>query len=261
MAAGTTPEPSAVSARSRLRDWGEAALGLFFPEVCGVCGTHRATAAEGYLCGRCREFPGHLRRVLPPWCDRCGLPFPGAITQAFVCDNCRDADLKFDRARAALVATPFLLDLIHRYKYGGATWLEPFLGDTLVEAARQALHRQTWSGVVPVPLHPRRQRERDFNQAERLAARLALAGEIPLRRGLVQRVTATRTQALLTRVERAKNVAGAFAVRPGEHCQGSWLVVDDVLTTGATTSEVASALRDAGADEVEVWTLARGVWK
>lgn len=237
----------------------EAAWGLVFPEVCDLCGRERATASEGYVCASCAAAPGHLRHVAPPWCDRCGLPFDGAFTHSFHCDNCRDLDLEFDHARAALIATPFLLELIHRFKYGGRQWIGTRLGQWLVEAVQRHAPAEGWNGIVAVPLHPLRQRERDFNQSERLAHALGEALGVGVSARLVQRVRATRTQALLTRSERSKNVAGAFAVRPGVRCEGRWLVVDDVLTTGVTTSEVAAALRRAGADAVDVWTLARGI--
>jgi ComF family protein len=114
--------------------------------------------------------------------------------------------------------------------------------------------------LVPVPLHPLREREREFNQAERLAGRLGRRAGLRLVRGAVERVGATRVQASLGRGERARNVAGAFRVRDaGRVAGGRFVVVDDILTTGATTSEVAWALREAGAREVVVWTLARGV--
>lgn len=237
----------------------EALWGLLFPEVCEVCGRERATAREGYLCASCTAAPGHVRHAEPPWCERCGLPFAGAFTHSFHCDNCRDLDLQFDHARAALIATPFLLDLIHRFKYGGRQWIGTRLGQWLVEAFGRHAAPEEWQGIVAVPLHPLRQRERDFNQSERLAQALGEALGLRVSVGLVRRVRATRTQALLARSERSKNVAGAFAVRPGARCEGRWLVVDDVLTTGVTTSEVAAALREAGADVVDVWTLARGV--
>ncbi len=160
-----------------------------------------------------------------------------------------------------MVATPFVLGVIHRYKYRGGLWFEPFLSGLLTGAAAPELRRGEWDAIVPVPLHPVRRREREFNQAERLAGALARATGIPLEAGLVRRVSPTRTQALLDRRERAKNVAGVFAVRAGVRMprRGRYVVVDDVLTTGATTSAVSLALRRAGAERVVVWTVARGI--
>ena len=242
------------------RRWAAVVGSLLYPEVCEICGEERATAREGYVCGKCRSAPGNVVTVAPPFCDRCGLPFEGEITAAFVCSNCAGMDLGFDSARAAVVATRFLLDVIHRYKYGRATWLEPFLGRLLVDAAGPCLAEGTWDALVPVPLHPLREREREFNQSERLARCLSAATGIPCRGDLVRRRLATRSQALLDRGQRAKNVAHAFALRRPVRLEG-WrvVVVDDVLTTGATAGAVGRVLRQAGVETVRVWTVARGV--
>jgi ComF family protein len=238
----------------------EAAVGLLFPPVCQLCGEERAGPQEGYVCGRCWSRPGGIRLVVPPYCGRCGLPFEGDITAPFECANCRDLDLAFSSARAAVVATPFLLEIIHRYKYQRALWFEPFLADLLIRQAAAPLREGSWDALVPVPLFPVKRREREFNQAERLGAALAQAAGLPLVTHAVRRVVPTRTQTRLNRQERADNMRGAFAPAPGRPLAGKRVVlVDDVLTTGATTNACALALRAAGAAEVSVWTLARGL--
>jgi ComF family protein len=114
--------------------------------------------------------------------------------------------------------------------------------------------------VVPVPLHPVKEREREFNQASRLAAPLAAALKIPLNVRLLRRVSFTMTQTRLSRADRAKNMHGVFAAAPGARLAGQVVVlVDDVFTTGATTNACARVLRRAGAAEVWVWTVARGI--
>jgi ComF family protein len=198
--------------------------------------------------------------IRPPWCARCGLPYAGEITVGFVCSNCRELNLQFEWARASVVATPFVLEVIHRYKYQRALWHEAFLAALLTREALPVVLGGEWEAIVPVPLHPLRLREREFNQAERLAGCLGRACGLPVWPGVVRRTSPTRTQALLDRRERGKNVARAFTVpdarRVADRCL---LVLDDVLTTGATTSAVSHALREAGARRVAVWTLARGV--
>lgn len=234
---------------------GEAVSGWVFPNACQLCGSRRATAAEGYVCSQCW---GGLRFIQPPSCRRCGLPFPGDITHEFECANCRDLELAFEFARAAVVADGVALEVIHRYKYQRALWFEPFLGDLLCRAAGPGFRAGDYHGIVPVPLHPVRQREREFNQAERLAAWLGRSVGLPVLSQLVQRTEATRTQTRLTREERADNVRRAFVPATAGRLTGRrLLVVDDVLTTGATTNAVARVLRESGAESVGVLTAAR----
>src|SRR5204863_3956170 len=187
-------------------------------------------------------------------------PFEGAITTSFECANCRDTVLHFRSARSAVVARDKVLEAIHRYKYQRALWFEPFLADLLISRAQPELAGQSWDAIVPIPLHATKQRDREFNQAERLAHRLSAATGIPLDSASLRRVLPTRTQTLLSRPERVANVRNAFAMRDGKRLQGERIVlVDDVFTTGATTSACAKILVAAGAGEVCVWTLARGI--
>jgi ComF family protein len=152
-----------------------------------------------------------------------------------------------------------MLDVVHRYKYGRALWLEKFLGEYLVNAASSELGKQKWDFIVPVPLHSVKQREREFNQADRLARYLGRATGIPVNAKLLKRVTPTESQTRLSREERAENVRKAFALRDPVDLQGARIViVDDILTTGATTSACAGVMKKAGASTVQVWTLARG---
>lgn len=246
--------------------WGQgcrllgACLSFMYPDRCQLCGGERATAKEGYVCGRCWEGRDGVRFIRPPRCERCGLPFAGEVTTAFECSNCRELDLQFSHARAAVVAKGVALEVIHRYKYHRALWFEPFLADLLVRAAGPELAAQKWDWLVPIPLYPTKQREREFNQAERLAARLSRASGIRLNTRLIRRVQATRTQTLLTRTERIANMRHAFAIRPGRSVADLKIVlIDDVLTTGATASACARVLRTNGASDVCVWTVARGV--
>lgn len=234
-----------------------AALAFFYPEWCQLCRAGRATPAEGYVCAGCRA---QVRFIEPPFCRRCGLPFEGAITTPFDCANCRELELSFSFARSAVVAREGVLEAIHRYKYQRALWFEPFLAGLLIEQAGPELGSGNWDVIVPVPLHPAKRRQREFNQAERLARRLAAATQLPLDTRLLRRVVATRTQTQLSREERLSNVRRAFALRRGRSLNGQRIVlVDDVMTTGATTSACARVLIGAGAGEVCVWTVARGI--
>jgi len=232
-------------------------LTFFYPETCQICKAGRATAKDGFVCTDCWS---QVRFIKPPFCERCGLPYAGDFTAPFECANCREMDLHFNFARSAVVAHGVVREVIHRYKYQRALWFEPFLADLFLRQALPAVRRQDWDFIVPVPLYPVKQREREFNQAERLAARLSAAAEIPLNTKLLRRIRPTATQTRFTRRERAENMRGAFAIQPGAYLDGERIIlVDDVLTTGATTSACAQVLRAAKAGDVCVWTIARGL--
>jgi len=235
-----------------IHNWLNTGLGFFYPEICQLCESECATAQNGFVCAKCWQ---QVRFIRPPFCGRCGLPFEGELTTAFECTNCREMELHFSSARSAVVAKTVVLETIHRFKYQNALWFENFLREAV-----PGLRGQKWDFIVPVPLHSVKQREREFNQAGRLARHLSAAMKIPLIKKLLRRVTPTLTQTLLSREQRAANMRGAFAVRTGAGLDGERvIVVDDVFTTGATTSACAKALRAAGAGDVCVWTVARGL--
>jgi ComF family protein len=242
---------------SQSHEWLQASLGLIYPEICQLCRTQRATARDGFVCAKCWS---HVRFIRAPFCDRCGLPYPGDLTTKFECTNCRELALHFSSARSAVVAKTVVLETIHRFKYQRALWFENFLSDLLIREAAPVLLGQNWGFIVPVPLHPLKLREREFNQAARLAAPLATAVGIPLNEKILERIAPTVTQTLLTREERATNMKNAFGVRRSANVAGKKIIiVDDVFTTGATTNACARALRRAGATDVCVWTVARGI--
>jgi ComF family protein len=155
----------------------------------------------------------------------------------------------FDFARSALLFTRTLREIIHHLKYADRVSLANPLGDIL----RECLEREPFSGdlIIPVPLHRSRERKRGFNQAELIAARLRR----PVDKRLLRRRKNTGSQTGLGRSERRRNLAGAFEVR-GE-LKGTVIVVDDVYTTGSTMNEIARTLKRAGAERVEVLTVAR----
>ena len=247
--------------------WVESLLGLLYPEVCHLCRCEPAGPATGYVGVACRA---RVRTLKTPFCERCGLPYAGEISGPFTCANCAETPLHFDYARAATIADGPVLDAVHRYKYSDARWLHPFLASLLCDAAVPALQAGGWSMIVPVPLHSVKLRERGFNQAETLARALSRAWAIPVRTDLVHRAAPTHTQTTLSRRERADNVSRAFHAGPGPHwfpwsrekaapqINGeSVIVIDDVLTTGATANAVARELRRLGASRICVWSVAR----
>lgn len=239
----------------QIAPWGDVALSFIYPDVCQLCREQAATRGQGYVCAACRE---RVRVIQPPFCDRCGLPFEGEITTSFQCTNCREMDLHFAAARSAVAAQGPVLEAIHRYKYQGELWFEVFLSEYFIRAARRWIQQEPCDAFIPVPLFPVKQRERGFNQAQRLAQRLGEALSLPVHGRLLRRVVPTPSQTRLSRTERADNMRHAFALRGSPRLAGKrFVLIDDVFTTGATTSACARLLLKAGAARVVVWTVAR----
>lgn len=235
----------------------ERSLGFVFPAVCQFCLLEAARHDQGYLCARCWQ---RLRFVSRPFCELCGLPFDGEVSSTFRCPNCQDCDFAFRGARSSVLANEFALDLVHRYKYQSAMWLEPVLADLLYNSLCQYQLSEGWDLIVPVPLFPTKEREREFNQAERIARSIAKKLGVPLESHLLKRVAPTVSQTMLTRSERRQNVRGAFTKGTEKRLKGlRVMLVDDVFTTGATTDACARVLRRMGASEIWVGTVVRGL--
>jgi len=192
-------------------------------------------------------------------CSLCGHPVEGDVRHAFVCGACRAARPAFDRARSAGRFAGLLREQIHRFKYGGALWLRRDMTDLLAGCLGAQFDAGAVDVVVPVPLHPVRLRVRSYNQSALLAQELAARiGRRFDGRALV-RTRVTETQTHLDAAHRRANILGAFSVvRPEWIAHRCVLVVDDVMTTGATLGECARALKKAGARTVWALTVARG---
>jgi ComF family protein len=148
---------------------------------------------------------------------------------------------------------------IRSLKYQLAVWLAPDLAQLLTAGWRTHYENLTFDGICGVPLHPLKQRNRGFNQAELLGEKLVREAAIPLWRGVLRRVKDSQSQTHLTAEQRTSNVAGVFEVaRPRRVVGKRLLLVDDVMTTGATVNECARVLKNAGAESVHVLTVARG---
>jgi ComF family protein len=177
-----------------------------------------------------------------------------------LCAGCRRRGPGFDYARAAAPYDGVLRDAVHAFKFAGRRALAAPLGDLLVELGTTGLPAGMPGLLVPVPLHPRRERERGFNQATLLARRLGRAWGCPVRGDLLARTVATPSQTALAAAARQANVRSAFRLRRPAPVAGRHVaLVDDVLTTGATLSECARCLREAGAVMVGALTVARVV--
>ncbi len=248
---------AAATAGTKLRHSAAWLLDCCFPRLCPLCG--RPSDRPGrLLCWECfRRLP--LRAADDSICRRCGLAPPGRLEGDFLCDACRRAPPAFDQARAAASFRGGLRTLLHSYKYRRATWLRADLTDLLQGCVAAYYEVDTIDLVVPVPLHPRKERQRTYNQAALLASALARRCALESRGDILRRARATPSQTRLSAAARRANVRGAFEVlRPAWVRGRSILLVDDVMTTGATLHEAAACLKKAGAWRVRAVAVARG---
>ncbi len=236
--------------------WLEAAAGLLYPSVCAGC-QGPVMAGEDF-CGRCA---GKINGIEEPFCRVCSQPFEGEFPDGgFTCSNCHERKFAFECNVSARRHAGLVRDLVSRFKYQGEYYLRKPMGAWLAETwATDARLRAgpPVSALVPVPLHPRRRRERGFNQAEALCRTLGKRARLPVWNAL-RRVRYTETQTHLARDERLENLRGAFAPARWRPVAGAHLLlVDDVFTTGSTVDECTRVLRRAGAASVRVLTVAR----
>jgi ComF family protein len=234
-------------------------LATLFPRICPLCRS-RVLGREEAFCASCLAG---FRLLEPPFCNRCGEPCPLQADPAPVlCGRClEDAHgLTPDRyaVRSAAAYGGELRTAILRLKYGGETWMAPHLGMFLVQAYERLFPNEAFDRIVPVPLHPRRLRERGFNQCILLSRPLASALKIPLDCRSVTRIRHTPAQSASGFAERWRNLVQAFAIhRPSPIKDRAVLVVDDVYTTGATLEALSSVLLRAGARRVGAVTIGR----
>lgn len=232
---------------------GRHTLDLALPPRCLSCGA--AVDAQGTLCARC--WSG-LTFLGPPWCRCCGLPFDLESEAGSLCGACIATPPAFDQARAAVAYDDASKRLILGFKHGDRLHgARPFAAWMLRVAETGA---DGASLVAPVPLHRWRLWRRRYNQSALLAAWIGRLAGVPVVNDLMVRTRPTRSQGGLTRAGRQRNVRGALAIRPRRAAlveDAHVVLVDDVLTTGATVGEAARVLRRAGAARVDVLTLAR----
>jgi len=232
-----------------------AGLDIFYPRQCAGCGGIPSGSGM-HLCWDCLADSVFIK---DPFCSCCGDPVAGAVYHAFECSWCRRTHPEFVMARSAVRYRGTIKKVIAAFKYGKQCNLAVDLGSLLAGCVQAHYSGVVFDGVAYVPLHPRKARERSFNQARLLAADVSRRLNIPVLHSCIKRVRFTSTQTRLNSEERKKNVRGAFeATMPDWTCGRRILLVDDVMTTGATVNECARVLMDTGALSVHVATVARG---
>jgi ComF family protein len=233
--------------------WWDALLSAVFPSHCALC---RAFVEKSRDRGICPACWARIPRVPRPFCLCCGLPLPAH--EDLRCGLCRTHPPLFATARAYGLYQQELRELIHLFKFGGRQDLANPLGLRMASAYDPLPADSLPPVVIPVPLHPKRLRRRGFNQAELLAGTAARILDLPVYSHGLKRKKDTLPQSGLSDRQRLENVQAAFEVKTFFPISGRRvLLVDDVLTTGATLNACSKVLLAAGAARVDVLTLAR----
>ena len=227
-----------------------------FPRGCVHCGGAVEKTGYRFLCAECASV---LQFSRPPVCRTCGYPFFGIIAAPKSCPHCAELEPLFEEGRTLFLAKGPGRALLHELKYNAGFHVLHDLSRMLAGAPRFTGFLGN-AVLVPVPLHPAKERERGYNQSHLIARTLAEAAEGCRVRALLQRVRPTQSQTRLDRSARLRNVKNAFALKPRALVIPGRLhiLVDDVFTTGATLNACAETLRDAGIGPVRVVTVGHG---
>ena len=225
----------------------ELAVDSFFPRQCVGCGK-----VGGFLCPECL---GKLPRLLPPLCPNCGRSQASGI----VCPDCRQRQTEIDGIRSPFRFDEVIRKAIHQLKYRNLKAISPCLAELLADYLRA--NSLPGEALVCVPLHPRRLRERGYNQSSLLAKELGRRIDLPVIEDCLIRVKQAQPQVRAVDVEeRRRNVADAFVCRDERVSGRQIILVDDVCTSGATLESCAVALKNKGATSVWGLTLAREIY-
>jgi len=246
----------------------DALASVLFAAPCRVCGQALTTVSRIPVCAACLD---EFERIVDPVCSCCGRPMatsPGGDVPAArpvnaplheaLCRLCRADFYAFDQARSFAIYDRALSEIVLLLKYEQVISLANWFGDRLAEMVLREGAEQRVDVVVPVPLHRDRHRERGYNQAELIARAVAKRMHLPLDSSLLVRIKPRPSQLVLSRTEHWKSVRGAYATRPGKKIDNlRVLLVDDVLTTGATLDACSRALKKAAAAAVVGVTVGR----
>ncbi len=231
--------------RSLVNKLWRGAVELVYPPVCVLCLDRGDDGRD--LCAGCRDdLPRNFIA-----CPRCAEPM---TTRGQLCGHCQQRPPDFDRVHAPFVYDFPVAQMIAALKFNGRHGLAPLLGELLADELEGRV--ATPDVILPVPLHPKRLRERGYNQALELARPLARRRQTSLDTRALRRDHATEALSHLDRKQRRRVIRGAFQLDPAFNARHVALV-DDVVTTGSTVGEITRLLRRAGVERVDVWALAR----
>lgn len=229
----------------------ESIQNLLFPCFCILC--EQPSDSSVALCHDCQSALPRITNA----CDQCGLPIEGTLLSG-LCGQCLTAPTPAcERLNSLWCYEGFIREWVIQAKFFQKRHRLKPLSQLLGQAIRQRhLHSNLEVCLVPVPLHPSRQRQRGFNQSFEIARFLQKEAPFPIRKDLVKKNRATPAQAALSLKRRKSNVQNAFGAQT-QSVKGTCLIIDDVITSGQTIEAIAKILKAAGAEKVEAWSLAR----
>ena len=234
---------------------GRLALDTVLPPRCLSCDA--VVGGIGMLCPRCWDS---MRFITAPHCARCGLPFPYDLDADAICGACAEEPPRFNRARAVLVYDEASRGMILSFKHGDRVDMVPSFARWMASAAPDLVRDCT--SLVPVPLHRFRLLHRRYNQSALLANAISGIAGRPVIHGVLRRIRRTAPLGTLSPAARRRALAGAFDIAPSQatRVQGHRvLLIDDVLTSGATANACARSLLNSGAESVDLLTVARAM--
>lgn len=238
-------------------------IDLIYPQFCASCKIRLSGERKACFCIQCWNS---IKIIEPPYCKICGIPYPAAAND-FICGKCiNDSSGPIKIWRSIGVYEGTLREAIHQFKYRGKSKV----GKNLCELTANTITANTEiqenllkevSYIIPVPLHKQKLREREYNQSEIIAKTVSEISNIPLWKNALLRTINTKPQSELDEKERWKNVSHAFSTDSSNYNMKETIVllVDDIITTGATARSCAKVLLSSGASEVRMLSLSRGV--
>jgi len=223
-------------------------LDIFYPRSCVSCGEEIREQLENGLCWDCRS---DVHPITPPWCEQCGMSIAGRVDHNFICSDCRENPPVYSKARSLYHYEGGVRDAIHALKYQRDFSVVPDLARILYAGLRAHLVPEGEVWLCPVPLHPKKQRFRGFNQSEELIRYICRLDKECTLWSAVKRVKHTESQTRFSKAGRRDNVRGAFAPAVKKQTDTPRVVlVDDVMTAGATLDAAASAVQAVGGQAV-----------